>query len=62
MAYRKQVKKERILTLEDLQVIRDQAKEPASLRDANEQINLHFLPPKPRKKKKQKRERRYRER
>jgi hypothetical protein len=62
MAYKKQVRKEEVLTLEDLQALRDRAKEPASLRDANEQINLHFMPPKPRRKKKQKKERRYRER
>lgn len=62
MAYRKQVKKEKSLTLEDLQAIRDQARGSIALRDADEQINLHFLPPKPRRKKKQKKERRYRER
>ena len=62
MAYRKQARKEEVLTLEDLQALRDYAKGNTALREANEKIDLHFMPPKPRRKKKQKKERRYRER
>jgi len=58
--FRKQ--EEVVLTLEDLQAMRDRAKDRFSLEKARTQIDLHFMPPKPKRKKKEKREKRYRER
>ena len=55
-------KEEVVLTLEDLQATRDRAKGYHQKRDAQTQIDLHFMPPKPKRKKKEKREKRYRER
>ncbi len=62
MAYKKQARKEVILTLEDLQSLRDQARGVNAIQNAREAVDLHFLPPKARKKKKEKKEKRYRER
>ena len=58
--FRKQ--QDEVLTLEDLQAMRDGSKSDFSRKKVQTQIDLHFLPPKPRKKKKQKKEKRYRER
>jgi len=64
MVKRKKFRKpqEEVLTLEDLQAMRDGAKDDFSRKNIQTQINLHFMPPKPKRKKKEKREKRYRER
>ena len=58
--FRKQ--EEVALTLEDLQAMRDRTKDHFSWKKIQTQIDLHFMPPKPKRKKKEKREKRYRER
>ena len=53
---------EAVLSLEDVQAMRDGSKHPVSRKRVQDQIDLHFMPPKPKRKKKQKKEKRYRER
>jgi len=53
-------KKQEVLTLEDLQGLRESAK-GFEKKQVQSQIDLFFHPPKPKRQKKEKRERRYRE-
>ena len=53
---------EEVLNLEDLQAMRDGSKDYFTKKYNQTQIDLHFMPPKPKRKKKEKREKRYRER
>jgi len=64
MVKRKKFRKpqEEVLTLEDLQAMRYQTPNPFQRKGIQTQIDLHFMPPKPKRKKKEKREKRYRER
>jgi hypothetical protein len=57
--YKKQ--QDEVLTLEDLQALRDTAK-GFELKKAITQIDLHFMPPKPKRQKKEKKKRIFRDR
>lgn len=64
MVKRKNFRKpqEEVLTLDDLQAMRDGTKDSFSRKNFQTKIDLHFMPPKPKRKKKEKKEKRYRER
>ncbi len=57
MVKRKYKPKDVVLTLEDLQGQRDAAGGPISKKKVQTEIDLHFLPPKPKRKKKEKKKR-----
>lgn len=60
--YKPRKQHEEVLNLEDLQSMRKSAKGFHQRKEIQTKIDLHFMPPKPKRKKKEKKKRFYKER